>query len=388
MTGLARYMYLDRRRLAVLLAVVVAASMLAGVTGILLLGARRGVEAFAAPTRGVAVVYDASSRTPFTGLLPMGLAQSLAGVEGVEAVSPEVLAPCLVRGEPVFLRGVVPENFSETVELEILEGRSLSGNPYEALVGKRVAERLGVGVGDRILAVGVLKPVYAELVIVGVYETGTPLDDEILVHLETAQWFRTSSYGQVTLLRVKTEKPLPIGQEPGGGDGRVSDLVVLVSRLARYLESLGGKTGRAGAATPRGFAERYVEDLGLGRETLYLLTLVVLLFSAAGIVAAVDTVVVLHREEIGVLRTLGASRRTVKADMALKLAPWVTGASLLGVLLAVALMGAAGQQLLLLSHRIPPLPDPLLVASTVAAVLLVVVAALARLGLPEGGEAE
>lgn len=387
MSGLTRYMYLDRRRLAALLAVVAAASMLAGMTGILMLGVYRGAEAFAAPGPGVVLVYDASSRTPFTGLLPLGLARSLAGAEGVEAVSPEVLAPCTVRGEPVFLRGVVPENFSRTVELEIVEGRGLGEGLREALVGAGLAERLGLGVGDGILAVGVLKPVYAELRVVGVYRTGTPLDDEIIVHIETAQWFRTSSYGQVTLFRVKAQAArLPVPGGGGGGRGE-ADLLATVSRLARYLETLGERPGRAGAATPRGFAENYVEGLGLGREALYILTLAVLLFSAGGIVVAVDTVVVLHREEIGVLRTLGAARRTVKADLALKLAPWVAGASLLGVGLAAVLAGLAGPRLLLLSHRVPPTPDPLLAVVTVAAALLLVAAALARVKLPGGGGA-
>ena len=389
MPGLARYMYLDRRRLAALLAMVTAASMLASMTGMMVLGVYRGVEAFAAPSRGVALVYDTSSRTPFTGLLPLTLASRLAGAEGVEAVSPEVLAPCLVEGEPVFLRGVVPENFTKTVELRILEGRGLGGDPFEAMVGAEVAGRLGLGVGDRILAVGVLKPVYVELRVVGIYEAGTPLDDEILVGLETAQWLRTSSYSQATLIRVKGQAKLPettagAGREEGG-PGAV-DLVAVASRLARYLETLGERAGRAGAATPEGFAENYVEELGMGRETLYLLTLVVLLFSAAGIVVAVDTVVVLHREEVGVLRTLGASKRTVKADLALKLAPWVVAASLLGVLLAVLVLETASQGLLLLSHRVLPALDPWLVAATILAVLGVVAWALARTRLPGGGE--
>ncbi|MEM4853467.1 MAG: hypothetical protein QXQ60_07855, partial [Thermofilum sp.] len=111
--GLSSYRYFKRQRVLTLAVVILVASFLFSLTASALLGFYRGLAAYLGEGEDIVAVYDRRSRTPFTGLVPAYLADRLAAAEGVVASSPEVIAPCVVKGQPVFVRGVILERLVE-----------------------------------------------------------------------------------------------------------------------------------------------------------------------------------------------------------------------------------------------------------------------------------
>jgi len=102
-------------------------------------------------------------------------------VNGVLASSPEVIAPCIVKGESVFLRGIVPEDFFKLSRLKMVEGEVFElGDVDSAIVGRNVAERLKLKLGEVLLVHGVLAGRYVELRVMGVYDSQSFMDDEVL----------------------------------------------------------------------------------------------------------------------------------------------------------------------------------------------------------------
>ena len=65
--------------------------------------------------------------------------------------------------------------------LTIIQGNNLSfNNTNSVIIGKNLSERLNLKTGDKILALSVLSKQYVELQIEGIYQSSSPLDDEVL----------------------------------------------------------------------------------------------------------------------------------------------------------------------------------------------------------------
>ncbi|MEM0314260.1 MAG: hypothetical protein QXQ41_06910, partial [Candidatus Bathyarchaeia archaeon] len=201
------FKYLSMRRFLALMLVVTVSSMLFSITALSLLGFYRGFTAYLGEEENVVAIYDRASSTPYTGLVPTHLAEKLARQDGVSACSPEALAPCVINGQAFFIRGVLPEEFMKITALEILDGEMLSSADLSyAVLGLRAAERLGLKVNDRITVFSVMADRCLELTVKGVYQSNSPMDDEVLTPLHVGQWLRGAGYGYVTLIRVKTER--------------------------------------------------------------------------------------------------------------------------------------------------------------------------------------
>ncbi|MCX8178150.1 MAG: ABC transporter permease, partial [Candidatus Bathyarchaeota archaeon] len=206
LNNLLGFRYLRWQRILALAIMVSAASFLFSFTALSLIGFHEGFTAYLGEGEDIIVVYNFRSRTPYTGLVPAYLAEKLAAINGVLATSPEVIAPCIVDGEAVFLRGIMPEVFTEFGALKIVEGSFLSEcDINSAVAGERIARRLGLEVGDKVLLCGVLSERYLELRIKGIFRANSMLDDEILAPLYVGQWLRGADYNHVTLIRLKID---------------------------------------------------------------------------------------------------------------------------------------------------------------------------------------
>ncbi len=154
----------------------------------------------------VIVVSYRGSRSAFTGIVPVYIALRLGQAPGVLAVSPEVLAPVVVRGCPAVLRGVVPSRFLALQRLEAVSGRLLLDcDVFEAVVGVGLAGRLGIGVGDGILVFSAMRDVSIWLRVVGVFKSDTALDDEILSTVWVGRRLRGIGDSYVSLVRAKLD---------------------------------------------------------------------------------------------------------------------------------------------------------------------------------------
>ncbi len=153
----------------------------------------------------VLVIGSGTAKTAATSTVPLYLSEIVRAMPGVEAVSPEAAALCLLDGERlVVVRGIVPEDFSAMTRLDLTEGRLLTvDDTYSALIGWRLAERAGAGVGSEILLVSTISDRWVRVTVVGVFKSATPMDDELIVPLWVGQWLRGVHYSLVSFIRVR-----------------------------------------------------------------------------------------------------------------------------------------------------------------------------------------
>ena len=181
-----------------------AAAALFSATAALIEGVYSSELVYTGRDEGVITIGWSGAKTLATGTVPLYLVEILKAMPGVEAVSPEAAAVCLLDGrEPVMARGVLPREFLSTARIRVSEGEYFSEDmPHSALVGRRLAKRAGISVGDEILLVSALSDRSVTLRVVGIFESGTPLEDELLTPLWVGQWLRGLPYSRVSFVRV------------------------------------------------------------------------------------------------------------------------------------------------------------------------------------------
>ena len=265
----------------------------------------------------VLVIYGASAKTPQTSVISLSLYDDLRVLEGVEAVGPEVVAAAMVEDRVLIVRGVDPELIHEISDIRLIEGSGLSDCPFSALAGRRLAKLLNLRVGDFITLRSAYSSQFLEVKIEGVYESGSYLDDELLVPVYSAQWLRGLPKDAVSLIRVKID-PSKLSKEDlilhlrGGKyvEERTSPIskssimrLLTVPRARRYAmeyEVAGPEESM------RSFLEKEVR---VNDVMVWSLVATVITGSALMLYLASSLIVVSHSREIEILRGLGASRR-------------------------------------------------------------------------------
>ncbi|MCS7096326.1 MAG: ABC transporter permease [Nitrososphaerota archaeon] len=374
--GLAGFKYLSWKRLTALTLIVAVSSMLFSITVLSLLGFYRGFTAYLGEENNVVAIYDKASSTPFTGVVPAYIAENVA--RRVSACSPEVLAPCIIKGKAFFIRGVLPAEFMKITDLKILEGEMLnSADLNSAVLGLRAAEKLGLRVNDRITVFGVMADRCLELTVKGVYQSNSPLDDEVLAPLHVGQWLRGAGYGYVTLIRIKNEDAQSLRDtvymgiasseaeiESGEAQTPVQEPPKPLQEMITPRVIVRFKPENLGVEDVQRFMKNYMDRYGLTREVMLIFSSAVFLFSSLSITAAAKTIIAHHKGEISVLRSLGASKRTLKWDLLAKLIPWCITASLLGLSVATVTLMAVQSHMRpeILSHTLMLHFDPIIVA--------------------------
>jgi len=384
---LTSFKYLQRQRILILTIVLLLASVLFSITAFGFFGFYKTFNAYLGEREDIVAIYDTGSNTPFSGLVPLQLISRIENISGVLANSPEVTAPTIIRGKSVFFRGIIPEEFSKLNPLTILKGETLQlRDTHSTIVGKRLADTLGLEVGNEALVLGVLAERYLELGIKGIYESNSALDDEAIVPLYVGQWLRGTNYETVTLIRVKIDrskltpalfyealaKEAEVPQSDGETKPSPIEEIIPISGTTISLEKLGVKETQK-------FMKTYLEKYGMTQETLLILSVTVFIFASATIFSASHTLIRQHEHETAVLRSLGASTKTLRLDLITKVLPWSVATSLIGVVVAMAaLLVMENSGLQALSHTILFNPDPLLVALNVLLVSGIVVLSALR----------
>jgi len=346
--------------------------MLFSITSFSLLGFYRNFNDYLGERKDIVVVYASGSSTPYTGIVPAYLSEMISQMDGVLASSSEMIIPCFIKDEAIFLRGIVPEEFTKLNDITMIDGDPLEIRDINYLiVGKRLAERLDLRTGNNVLILGVLRDSYLELQVKGIYESNTMIDDEALAPLYAGQWLRGMGYNHVTLIRFKIDRnkvsPSMIFEEvakesekssPGLGEGTGLPEIIPSERARINIEDIAVEEAQR-------FMNSYLERFGITREALLILSVMVFIFSSASIITASKTIMSQHRGEIALLRSLGASTMTLKLDVLMKLLPWSLVASSIGIIISLAALTVLNENdyLLALSHRIHIQVDPYIVAT-------------------------
>ncbi|MCS7113561.1 MAG: FtsX-like permease family protein [Nitrososphaerota archaeon] len=342
------FIHLRWEPIATFILVVASVSMLSTATATILQGFYRCFRGYLGGGEGIIALYDMGSSTPFTGLVSSRIADYLASIDGVLAFSMEILAPCIVYGEPMIARGVYLDDFLKLTGIDIIDGCIPSSDDLRyALIGFRAASRLRVEPGVKLLVLGVLSDRYVEVKVEAVYRSDTALDDEIIVPIHVGRWIRGVGDGSVTLFRVKIdESKLSLGKLTEELSSRIdvedkpphSGSLEPPKHPTPIYGYIPTTSGLIGVSTIERYMERYMEPYGLTGWSITLLSVSTVIFASLTIVAAFRMMIERHRAELTIFRFLGLSRRDLKIGILLKLTPCILLSSLIGFASGLALV--------------------------------------------------
>ena len=248
--------------------------------------------------------------------------RSLSGVEGVSvAASVSAVVSFGAVSEPAGLVGVQPEAEAGVTELPraVVRGswRALVGRPDGVVLGFQLAERLGAGLGDRLVATGETGAT-RELEVVGVIATGLGAIDDAtaFTNLSLAQSLAGWGSDEGSEIRVRTPRL----------DG--------LEALRQRLEAVTGHRVETWEEASRASLQLF-RTIGL---TTYLLTGFVLVVAGLGIANRLTTLILDKERDIAILRSCGFSRGAIRGTFLLEGLALGGGGAALGCLAAAAVI--------------------------------------------------
>lgn len=387
--------YLRRKRTLTLIVILTLTSALFSVTAYSFLGFYNGFTNYAGEQDDVLAVYSTTGSTPFTGIVSLSAVNTVASLPGVVAVSPEVIAPCMIGTQSVFVRGVLPDQLAEMNTLTLVSGEGLAANDTgSTIIGQNLANRLSLKAGDKILVQGVLSQKYVELKIKGVFQSSSALNDEALVSIIVGQWLRGLGYNEATVIRTKIDltqtNTNQLYQELKARTNQtISPSPTPKTQTQQELESLipitstGIKLQNIGVEKSQDFMQSYLNRYGISKDTLIVLSIVVLALASGTATGAITLYVRQHNQDIEIIRSIGVTSKKVKTDLTIRLVTYVLLATILGTLISAAVISVFQQlgYLQVLSHSIMFQLDPLVVAANFVLLSVLVCVNIARMEL-------
>jgi putative ABC transport system permease protein len=260
--------------------------------------------------------------------LPESYAFQVEEVEGVEGAT-GVLSDLAILGEErvhIFVRGVQPEPYRRIRNLEVsaAEWTGFADDPKAALVGHKLMEKMGWGVGDEVT----IDLIELQVRIAGIIPAqGIDLENHLLVHLPYLQVAREAE-NQVSYLLVAPVE----GSNP----------IQLASEIDRVMASspVPTETGTAAA-----YDQAVVEDFMGFVGYLDLMRWVTVVITILGAANAIAMNVRERTAEIGILRAVGYSPRAVSTLVILESTLLAVFGGLLGMGAAKLMIGGSGGEL-------------------------------------------
>jgi len=242
-----------------------------------------------------------------SGVLPEQYAERLRAIPGVAAVSPVVAWTTTFRNGFYVVYGIDPERFSSIGGgLRIVDGRAMRG-PGEVVVDSRLAAAARLSVGERIEILG------SRFEIVGVSKEGVgariflPMAElQTMLHQEK----------RVSLFFVRCTSPAAVKATAAAIEGELAGV------RCQILE---------------GLADEMARSMSGLREFIGAITVTTLVVSLLVVSLAMYMTILEKTREIGILRSLGASRRLIMGSVVLE-SMLLTGC---GVVAGYALTAAA-----------------------------------------------
>ncbi len=293
--------------------------------------------------------------------IKMDLAERLRNESWIDGVSPEVYAFCIVKGNPVVVRGVEPDSFLEIEGAEVVQG--IVGEDF-LLVGEALGNRLDFVIGEKVVLTGSTNPKVSELEVTGVFRSGGPSNDELLVPLEQGWIISPVGRDHVLSIRVKTHEygrlrsylnetgiPLVLG------DGVNSEVLNseekfdarLVTLLFQHPE-LGGERGIAHTSV---FVQQAGNSIRIVVVAFIVLNSSLILL---GMLAILSKALIEKKRDMGILSAIGATKGRMRAFILSDLLKISLLSAFIGVVvgfLVAYLVGSTGV-LLLFGHGVQP----------------------------------
>ena len=244
------------------------------------------------------------------------------------------------------------------------------GNPFSAVIGARASKRTGLRVGDTFqpeAAQGVICEDHEPFTIVGVLApTGTPNDNAIFVHIDGFYDMHGHDHGHTCdspdcdhahdepkrysaiLLMTKENVVQPPGTmvDPNSENFNPAEMLTersFVNIEAMELPSLLAKTTDVQAVKPlQEIAKLLADIIGNVQIVLLILAVLVIVVAGMGMMVSIYNSMSDRRQEIALMRALGARRLTVMTIILLESILLSLGGGVLGVFFGHLLIGSMG----------------------------------------------
>lgn len=221
-------------------------------------------------------------------------ARELSQLAEVTAVSPTVSGPAVVMkgaaSRAVLLHGVDAVSFAEIYPVaEKMVSGALSLNGAECVIGRELAQELGVGVGDS-LRIASVEGDGGRFTVAGVFDLGNREVNRrwVIVSMRSAQTM-LGLVGGVTAIELKVRD---------------------IFEAERVAETVTARTGLV-AESWMTTNERLLVALRSQKQSSRMIQFFVVLAVAMGIASVLVVSVVQKKRELGILRAMGTSRETV-----------------------------------------------------------------------------
>ncbi|GEM_PF-1038448 len=193
-----------RRRVMVVIALSV---MIFTATTSVLVGLRDAPAAFAAGEGYV--ITSSGAPTIFSSRVSMDMATALEQMENITGVSPEVFAFSCWSGHSFVVRGVDLDRLGSVgPELRTDWSADLEGGLIGyALLGERLADRLGMDTPSTIPLSGSYSAKVELVTVAGTFSSDSTLDDEMLVQTDVARRLTGMGSDDASIIRVATSEP-------------------------------------------------------------------------------------------------------------------------------------------------------------------------------------
>lgn len=262
---------------------------------LVLVGLTRGsIEEVARRIQGVGgdIIVQQAGATSFlalkSGVLPERYGARLEAIPGVAAVSPVVTWTTTFRNQFYVVYGIDPERFSSIGGgLRIVEGRSLRA-PGEVVVDSRLAAVAGLAPGQRVELLG------TTFEVVGVAKEG--IGARIFLLMSELQGMLHQE-DRVSLFFVRCASPAAVK-----------------ATVAAIEAALGGVR----CQLLEGFADEMASSMSGLRQFIGAVTASVLVVSLLVVALAMYMAILERTREIGILKSLGASRALVMGHVVLE----------------------------------------------------------------------
>lgn len=397
--SIIHFPYLRKKRTLTLIIILTLTSALFSITAYSFIGFYNGFSNYVGEQDDVLAVYSTIASTPFTGTVPLSAVNMIASLPGVIEVSPEVIAPSMIGTQSLFVRGILPDQLQKINALTIISGENLAANDTDStIIGQSLANRLNLKVEDKILIQGVLSQKYAELKIKGIFQSPSALNDEALVNIYVGQWLRGLSYDQATVIRTKIDltetNANQLYQEikaQSNQTGTTSPSPTPKNQAQKELETLipitstGLKLQNIGVEKSQEFMQSYLNRYGISKDTLIVLSIVVLVLASGTATGAITLYVKQHNSDIEIIRSIGVTSKKIKTDLALRIVTYALIATIFGTLISVAVISVFQQlgYLQVISHSITFQLDPLVVAANFILLSVLVCVNIVRMELKQ-----